>query len=223
MFLSDKSDGKRPHGSKYGELAERDDPALMREVLAGNGDALAVLFDRYQPTVLSIALRILRDRGEAEDVLQAIFLEIFQSAAQFDPARGKFSTWIMQYAYHRSINRRNYLLARQFYTSLVIDELTETQQGLLKLYSEPSHECARFVRQALLSLDERQRRTIEMVHFEGLSLREIAAQQQESFSNVRHHYYRGLAKLKQHLKSIAQDATSGSPRVPGLEVTRAKA
>ena len=223
MFLPDKPDRDRRQKSHYGLLADHDDPALMREVTAGNGDALAVLFDRYQQTVLSIALRILRDRGEAEDVLQAIFLEIFQSAAQFDPARGKFSTWIMQYAYHRSINRRNYLLVRQFYSSLVMDDLTETQQRLLKLYSEPSQECTRFVRQALLHLDERQRRTIEMVHFEGLSLRDIAAQQNESFSNVRHHYYRGLAKLKQHLKSVAQDVAERSPRVAGLEVTRAKA
>lgn len=223
MSLLGNSDPTRNDGPTYLRLTDRDDPALVREVVAGNGDALAVLFDRYQPTVLSIALRILRDRGEAEDVLQAIFLEIFQSAAQFDPARGKFSTWIMQYAYHRSINRRNYLLARQFYTSLVMDELTESQQKMLKLYSEPSHECTRFVRQALLVLDERQRRTIEMVHFEGLSLRDVAAQQNESFSNVRHHYYRGLAKLKQHLKSVAQDVSEKSPRVAGMEVTRVKA
>ena len=223
MFHSDKPNLEGCRSAKYGQLSERDDSALMREVLAGNGDALAVLFDRFQGAILSIALRILRDRGEAEDVLQAIFLEIFQSAAQFDPARGKFSTWIMQYAYHRSINRRNYLLARQFYTSLVMDELTETQQGLLKLYSEPSHECTQFVRQALLHLDERQRRTIEMVHFEGLSLRDIAERENETFSNTRHHYYRGLAKLKQHLKSIAEDVTEGSRRVAGLEVTRAKA
>jgi len=207
----------------YEELLACDDAALMAEVLAGSGDALAILFDRYESAVLSIALRILRDRGEAEDVLQAIFLEIFQSAAQFDPARGKFSTWVMQYAYHRSINRRNYLLARQFYSSLAMDELTESQQGDLKLYSEPSHDCTRFVRQALSMLDDRQRRTIEMVHFEGLSLRDVAVQQNETFSNVRHHYYRGLAKLKQHLKSVGQDIAERSSRVSGMEATRAKA
>jgi len=216
MSFADKSGPKPQSGAKYGVIAEHDDVTLMREVFAGNGDALAVLFDRYHAMVLGIALRILRDRGEAEDVLQAIFLEIFQSAAQFDPSRGKFTTWIMQYAYHRSISRRNYLLARQFYKSLVMDELTENQQRLLKLYSEPSHECTQFVRQALLLLDERQRRTIEMVHFEGLSLRDVAVQRNESFSNVRHYYYRGLAKLKQHLKSIGQDVADGSPGVARL-------
>lgn len=215
---------RAPLASKtYEQLLALDDTALMVEVLAENGDALAILFDRYESTVLSIALRILRDRGEAEDVLQAIFLEIFQSAAQFNPGRGKFSTWVMQYAYHRSINRRNYLLVRQFYTSLAMDELTESQQGELKLYSEPSQECTRFVRQALTLLDDRQRRTIEMVHFEGLTLREVAAQRNETFSNVRHHYYRGLAKLKQHLKSVGQDITERSSSVPGMEETRAKA
>lgn len=223
MLFSRKSDHASDRNKKYGRLFDGDDGSLMQEIRAGNGDALAVLYDRYQPMVLGIAIRILRDRGEAEDILQAIFLEIFQCAAQFDPDRGKVSTWIMQYAYHRSINRRDYLSARKFYTCLVMDDLTESQQSIFKLYSEPPYECTRFVRQALLLLDERQRRTIEMVHFEGLSLRDVAAQQNESFSSVRHHYYRGLAKLKQHLKSPAQESTGRSSGLPGWEVTRAKA
>jgi RNA polymerase sigma-70 factor (ECF subfamily) len=223
MLYFRKSDHAPDRRAKYGRLTESDDCALMQEVRAGNGDALAVLYDHYQPMVLSIALRILRDRGEAEDILQAIFLEIFQCAAQFDPARGKVNTWIMQYAYHRSINRRDYLSARKFYTCLVMDDLTESQQSVFKLYSEPPHECTRFVHQALLLLDERQRRTIEMVHFEGLSLKDVAAQQNESFSSVRHHYYRGLAKLKQHLKPPSKEGLGGSPSLPRWGVTRAKA
>lgn len=185
-----------------------DDEALMLRVQSADGDALAILFDRYHRLVLSIALRILRDRGEAEDVVQNIFLEIFKSAAQFDPVRGTFLVWLMQYAYHRSISRKNYLMVRQFYSSSVVEELTEAEQDAMRMYTLPSQECVRFVRQALAFLDGRQRATIEMVHFEGMSLRDVAERTTETYSNVRHHYYRGLAALKLHLRSVREDRPS---------------
>jgi hypothetical protein len=63
------------------------DEKLMAQLQAGQADALAVLFDRYHRLVLGIALKIVRDRGEAEDVMQNVLLEIFRAAAQFDPAK----------------------------------------------------------------------------------------------------------------------------------------
>ena len=83
---------------------------------AGQNDALAVLFDRYQKLVLSIALKIVRDPGEAEDVTQTVFLDIYRAVAQFDPRKGNTKVWLMQYAYHRAINRRQHLNVREFYT-----------------------------------------------------------------------------------------------------------
>jgi RNA polymerase sigma-70 factor (ECF subfamily) len=211
--------------SRYEQLSHVDDAALVGHMQTGDGDALAVLFDRYYNLVLGTALRILRDRGEAEDVLQNVFVEIFQSAGQFDPLRGTFYVWLMQYAYHRSLNRKNYLVARQFYANVDVAELNEFEQTLHNLYSQPSQECTRFVREALAMLDERQRRTIEMVHYEGLTLKAVAEQSQESFSAVRHQYYRGLAQLKEHLKSVATgvDGAGAQSSSPNLEVFRAKA
>src|ERR1700761_2306953 len=104
-----------PRTRDYTELRALDDVALMDEVKARNGDALAILFDRYQGVVRGVALRILRDEAESEDVLQNIFLEFYQRAGQFDPARGRFIVCLLQYAYHRSIRRKNYLVVRQFY------------------------------------------------------------------------------------------------------------
>jgi RNA polymerase sigma-70 factor (ECF subfamily) len=197
-----------------------DDEAVMLRVQQGEGDALAILFDRYHRLVLSVALRILRDQGEAEDIVQNIFLEIFKSAGQFDPARGTFLVWLMQHAYHRSISRKNYLQARQFYTNAVLDELTEFDHGAMHFYTLPPQECMRFVREALALLSDRQRSTVEMVHFEGLTLKDIAERTEEPYNNVRHHYYRGLTALKHHLRSIREDM--GSVKAdPGLEVDRA--
>jgi RNA polymerase sigma-70 factor (ECF subfamily) len=206
----------------YPELLPLDDLSLMREVQVRNGDALAVLFNRYYSRVLDVALRILHDRAEAEDVLQTIFIEIYQHAGQFDSAKGKFYTWLMQYAYHRSINRKNYLIVRQFYGNVPVEDLTEFDQGVHKLYSLPSHECRRFVHQALALLSEGQKRTIEMVHFEGLTLKEIAEKTDQSFPNVRHHYYRGLAKLKIYLRSVRYNEDKGASQIRDLGVTNAE-
>jgi RNA polymerase sigma-70 factor, ECF subfamily len=204
----------------YAALSCLDDAAVMRELQAGNDDAVAVLYDRYHNAVLGVGLRILRDRGEAEDVLQTIFWEIAERAGQYDPARGTVLVWLMQCAYARSLNRRNYLLVRRFYANVAMGELSEFEQGQLRLYSEAPQECARFVREALAMLSEPQRRTIEMVHFEGLNLKDVAARTESSFSNTRHHYYRGMAKLRDHLKSIR---TGDRQKVAGLEAGRAQA
>ena len=81
----------------------------MAHLQAGRHDALAILFDRYHRLVLTVALRILREAGETEDFMQSVFLEIFRCAAQYDAAKGTAKVWILQYAYHRSFNRRQYL------------------------------------------------------------------------------------------------------------------
>ncbi len=78
------------------------DEDVMEQLRQGHPDALPILFDRFYRLVLKIALRILRDPGEAEDLMQEVFFEIFNKAAQFDPAKGSTKTWILQYAYHRA-------------------------------------------------------------------------------------------------------------------------
>jgi RNA polymerase sigma-70 factor (ECF subfamily) len=189
----------------YARLAQLDDVCVVRELQAGNDDALAVLYDRYYNAVLGVGLRVLRDRGEAEDILQNVFFEIADKVGQFDPARGTVLVWILQCAYGRSLNRRNYLLVRRFYANVAMSDLTEFEQGALRLYAEAPQECARFVREALALLNEPQRRTIEMVHFEGLNLKDVAERTEQTFSNTRHQYYRGMAKLRDHLRSVRGD------------------
>jgi RNA polymerase sigma-70 factor (ECF subfamily) len=70
------------------ELQGVEDPELIRLLLSGNHDALAVIVDRYQRLVFSVALRIVKDEGEAEDVVQIVFTDIFKRAEQFDASRG---------------------------------------------------------------------------------------------------------------------------------------
>ena len=72
------------------------DEDVMAQLRQGHPDALPILFDRFYRLVLNVGLRILHDPGEAEDVMQEVFFEIFNKAAQFDPARGSTKTWILR-------------------------------------------------------------------------------------------------------------------------------
>src|SRR6266446_1535673 len=71
------------------------DEDVMEQLRRGHPDALPILFDRFYRLVLKVALRILRDPGEAEDLMQDVFFEIFNKASHFDPAKGSTKTWIL--------------------------------------------------------------------------------------------------------------------------------
>jgi len=185
---------------KYAELERLSDDQLMARLQAGCHDALAVLFDRYHRLIFSIALKILRDPGEAEDVMQNVFLDIFRAMAQFDPSKGSTKAWMLQYAYHRAISRRQYLNTRRFYSqeSLEDVECVLPQSGSVLGKFTPG-ELKHMLKEGLATLSAPQRRVIELARYEGLSMQEIADTTGESLVNVRHHYYRGLRRLRSFL------------------------
>jgi len=189
----------------YSDLTRFSDNDLMAQLQVGCHDALAVLFDRYHRLVLSIALRIIHDPGESEDVMQGVFLEIYKAVGQFDPAKGTTKVWILQYAYHRAINRRQYLNSRRFYTQENVGELQLAATGLISTHSNLTVDELRVVlRKGLATLSAPQRRVIELASFDGFSMKEIAEETGEPLYNVRHHYYRGLEKLRSFLTGSAK-------------------
>jgi RNA polymerase sigma-70 factor, ECF subfamily len=168
---------------------------LVRAMKAGDGDALRVIFDRYHRLVLVTALRIVHDIGEAEDLMQSIFFEVFQKAAQFDSSKGTLGKWILQYAYHRSISRKNYLSLRHFYNAVDFLDSGGEEIWITKV-SLPNQEAVRLVREVLEVLNCQQREVIERVFFAEMSLKEIAEETKQNLGAVRNHYYRGLKKLR---------------------------
>lgn len=195
---------------RYGDLVSLSDELLMRHLAQGHADALAVLFDRYHRLVMNVALRILRDASEAEDLMQSVFLEIFRSAAQFDAAKGTTKVWILQYAYHRSFNRRQYLNLRGLYADQIESLATVKAESGEVRRSLSVVDAGRLAQQALGRLNKTQRTVLEMAFYEGLTMREIAVRTGDSFDSVRHHYYRGLEKLR-CLLCDSQNAQTSSP------------
>ena len=189
------------------------DEDVIERLRQGHADALPILFDRFYRLVLRIAARILRDPGEAEDLMQDVFLELFNKAAQFDPSRGSAKTWILQYAYHRSLSRRQYLALRNFYDRRQISEreVSESNSGDVSWRGLTFPEWRRVIEQGLATLTQKQRKTLELACFDGLLLSEVAERTKESLPNVRHYYYRWLEGLRRFL--LAQ---------PGAEETRRK-
>ncbi len=203
----------------YAELLDLSDERVMQELQAGNTDAFAVVFKRYHRLVHVIALHTLRDAGEAEDVTQAVFLEVYRKAGQFDSARGTLKVWLLQYAYSRSMNRRNYLLVRQFHNQRELNTIEE-EESLWSPARLPLQETERLTSEVLSALPDAQRQTIEMFFFEGLTLKEIADRRNETFSNVRHHYYRGLDRLRSFLENGVQREDPRRSAVPLRGVRR---
>ena len=178
------------------------DEELMEQLRIGQADALAVLFDRHYRLVFSVALRILHDHGEAEDLMQEVFLEIYKKIEDYDPDKGNAKTWILQYAYHRSLNRQKYLSVRSFYdgrqdSDLAQWELPQSPNGWNGLSYD---DWAQVLQKGMSSLSEKERMTLDLAYFQGLQLKEIAAQINEPLGNVRNHYYRGLKKLRDFLQ-----------------------
>ena len=184
--------------SRLETLADTD---LMKALCAGCNDALAVLFERHSALVFHTARAILRDDGEAEETVQRVFLDIFRAKSQFNYKRGTFTTWLLQYAYHRSFDRRAHLKANHFYDLNEFDDLAPTKlfYGAGHLLCLPRQEVVCLVEQALAILEPHQRKVIELTYFEGLTALEIAEKTGDSASSVRPHLYRGLKKVRDAL------------------------
>jgi len=160
------------------------------------------MFDRYYRLVFSVAIRILRDHGEAEDLMQDVFLDVFHKVDQYDAAKGSAKTWILQYAYHRSLNRQKYLTIRNFYDGqeLPIPIEWDPSQSSNSWNGLTFSDWASVIEKGMASLTEKERTTINKAYYQGMQLKEIADQLHEPIANVRNHYYRGLKKLRDFLQ-----------------------
>ena len=185
---------------------EPSDETLIGSICDGDAEALASLFRRYARAVRAVSYRVLRDTSEADDLLQDVFLLIHRLCTTFDSSKGSARFWILQMAYRRAISRRRYLTSRHFYTRLDLDdpasELADLQTSSDQIEDSIDGRLGNGGLQGLFeALSEDQRQTLRLFFIEGYSLDEIAARLGQSRGNVKHHYFRGLDRLRKELFS----------------------
>src|SRR5258708_23794768 len=139
------------------ETAAEELQELMRGVVRRDRAAFAALYDRTAPQLFGIALRILRQREEAEDVLQEAFVAVWDRAASFDPERGSVMTWLVTVLRHRAIDRRR----RRAH----LEDRLGSEEDLLALTAAASDESDRgaglaALQKCLAELEERPRRAV---------------------------------------------------------------
>jgi RNA polymerase sigma-70 factor (ECF subfamily) len=193
-ILSESSDTVIASSNRTQNSSDED---LLVQVGNGSKEALSLLFQRHARAVHNVARRILRDDSEAEDLVQELFLFVFQKAQTFDATKSSASSWIIQMAYHRAIDRRRYLGFRHHYSA---EELHEDRMiGNRGQISINELEGRNLLNKLRKELSAEQQRTLELHFFEGYSFREIAEKTGQTFGNVRNHYYRGIERLRSHI------------------------
>jgi RNA polymerase sigma-70 factor (ECF subfamily) len=180
------------------------DETLMAQVCEGGREAMAILFRRYARVVRGVAYRVLRDASEADDLLQDVFVLVHRFCKTFDSSRSPAKFWILQMTYRRAISRRRYLTVRHFYTCVdtddIADHLEDPHIGPAQLDDSIDGNVENGRLQKVFSdLSEDQRQTLRLFFIDSYTLDEIATKLGQSRGNVKHHYFRGLEKLRKEL------------------------
>ncbi|AWN52964.1 sigma-70 family RNA polymerase sigma factor [Methylobacterium sp. 17Sr1-1] len=195
--VEDRPYEEPPGAPEAAALAE-----LIARVAAGRQDALRTLYDRTAPKLFGLVLRIVRDRGAAEDVLQDCYLRVWQNAAGYAPEAGRPMAWLAAIARHRAIDwvRRR--------SEVPMPASDDEDDDWLARVADPRDSEAEFLsRDALLTCLDRlepvQRDCVVRAYCEGLSREELALRYDRPVNTVKTWLHRGLASLRGCLDAAA--------------------
>jgi RNA polymerase sigma-70 factor (ECF subfamily) len=184
--------------ASYAGSAAADHAALER-MARGDHEALAELYDRHGRLIFSLALRILRDQSDAEDIVQDVFSQAWRQAARYESSRGNAVAWLLNLTRSRAIDRLRGRRARPDTTAgdpatLDLPDRSRPLDQQIAL----SHEAAR-IRAAVDELSVLQRVAIELAFYEGLTHVEIADRLELPLGTVKTRIRQGLLKLRERL------------------------
>jgi RNA polymerase sigma-70 factor (ECF subfamily) len=199
---ADSSQADLPHPEPSGPGSPRTDRVaerLIERVAAGDRAAFAELFDEFAPRAFRRIRAVLRDTAQSEEVMQEVFLEIWQQAARFEPGRGSVAGWILTRAHARAVDRVR---------SAEADRARDTRFGLRDF--EPGYdsvaetvelrlESERVVR-ALAQLSELQREALVLAFAGNLTHVEVAERLQVPLGTVKSRIHDGLRQLRRMLE-----------------------
>jgi RNA polymerase sigma-70 factor (ECF subfamily) len=178
-----------------------DDQAAVSRMAAGDHDAVAELYDRHGRLLYTMALRITRDGGDAEDVVQDVFAQAWRQAGRFDAARGNVVAWLVTLTRTRAIDvlRRRRARPPRHDSDEIPEAIDDAprQDDVIELSSR-----ADSVRKALESLPFLQRMAVELAFYEGLTHSEIAARLEIPLGTIKTRVRQGLLKLRDQLGEV---------------------
>jgi RNA polymerase sigma-70 factor (ECF subfamily) len=181
---------------------------LMRSIQAGDSEALSQLYDRYSGILKALILRVIHNEAEADDLLQEIFMEIWNHAKNFSSQKGKPLGWMVTLARRRAIDG---LRKKQAYARAGERLQAETEQQPEAWVHNATAEEIDFadtrvlVRQVISSLPPAQQQAIELAFFRGMSQREIAADTNTPLGTVKTRLELGLKKIYDGLKELKHE------------------
>lgn len=182
-----------------------DSARLVRQIARGDREAFARFYDRYASLVFTFAVRLLRVRSEAEDLLQEVFLQVWRQAESYREERGSPEAWLLTITRSRSIDN---LRSRRRRDEKIrsVEEAGGTQAiGMVESGAAES-EARLTVTGALSELSDAQRTVLELAYFDGLTQTEIAARLREPLGTVKTRIRAGLERLR---GLLAQKADAG--------------
>lgn len=176
-------------------LLVQTDAELYLALKAGQNEAFGILYDRHAGLVYGLALKILGNPQEAEDLTQDVFLNLAR-ASTYEPSRGALRTFLAILTRSRAIDKvRSHSKAREFLGQLQNSQEQDVADSVFaQAYrTEQSEE----VRAALAQLSDEQQQILQMAYYDGLSQSEIAARLKIPLGTVKARARRGLLKLRQ--------------------------
>jgi len=198
-----------PTSSQPGSPAALSDAALVKLVAERRQEALAELYDRYAPTLLALARRVLDNHADAEEVLQEVFVQVWNRGERYDPARSSVSTWLVLIARSRAIDRlRSRRVVERTHEAHAhaaigaigasgVWEPHTSPEALENVFIQERHER---VRREMAALPAEQRQVLEMAFYQGLTQSEIAAKAGLPLGTVKTRTLLAMKKLRNALR-----------------------
>lgn len=173
---------------------------LVGEMAAGSSSALAELYDRYSGMLLALAIRVLRDESEAEEIVQEAFLQAWRQADRYNPDRAAVSTWLVLIARSRAIDRlRSRNVSDRVHAELKDERPEDAYTSPDGAHNVLHAERRRRLLAELAQLPEEQRLVLQLAYFRGMTQRQIAEQTSTPLGTVKTRTLLGLKKLREAL------------------------